>query len=233
MYLKVAPNGLVIVELTLLNYMLYKKYNLISLLKDLTNTRQNKLSRGDIISIVLMAILILMTQIYLNVIYGPLVSKYFNNIDLAGAITFKSDNKFLLGISLFLLHVVYVNTVWWLLLSTSFLIGMISIILSREFQTCASFLQNEIKENGSVSLNAFTTATERFNDLAQVTYKVDNLFSTLVGMSVVASTGNLCSTVYYSLSETASLEEQILMLLISTVSMINLFVPLADLNSKV
>ena len=180
-----------------------------------------------------MVVFILVTQIYMNVIYGPLVSEYFNNIDLAPPSTFKSKNKILFGILLFLQYIVSLNTIWWLLLSTSFLIGMIAVILSREFQTCVSFLQSEIKENGSVSQGTFTMATERFNNLAQMTHKVDNLFSTLVGMNVMASFGNLCSTVYYSLAESATVEEQILMVLTSTVSMINLFVPLADLNSKV
>ena len=149
-----------------------QKYNLVSLLQDVREISQHRLTMKNMLVFVIMAGLVLGVLIYefkhfieslISVMKtgkrrpfsfatnDPTVVKVLSVFELA--VWFVSSSVFMLGFSL--------------------MIAAITLVLKNEFNACASCLEQDIEKEKNLSSQGFSKATERFYKLTSIVEKVD------------------------------------------------------------
>ena len=172
---------IIVITFTLWLVLTFKKYNIFCLLEDVVSIRRATLGKGEIFCVVItisVAGAIFITQGVVN-----RIMKIHWNISL-------------LEIFFVILRLVFSNITWLLLWNITFLLCVIALVISTEFQKCISDLKNIITEDGSLCSDTFFETQERLRQLATIVCKVDSMFSLAVGIILTMTLSSLCGAIY-------------------------------------
>lgn len=213
---------------------LYKKYNLIMLLKKVKNIRQCHLTKWEVLHILVILLSILSVTIYIYALNIRFIVKLYRR----GLIAFyqpykwKISNPILIQILLFSETMLHLNVSWLLTSSTGFMICVISLVLSKEFQKCVLDLEKSFTEQRCLTEDTFNQSKDRFYKLVSVVQKVDEMFSFFIGFVLIQSLALLCFAIYSSL-QGQDIEAWTAQVILSSLAVATLLPPLAKLSSKV
>ena len=127
---------ILLITFTMWLVLTFKKYNLFCLLEDVVSIRRAALSKTDIFCVIATITVIAASFIA----YGVLN-------------TFLASSQ--LDIFTIILKSVFSNSTWMLMCNITFLLRVIALIISREFQKCFSDMKNAISEDGTLCPDMF------------------------------------------------------------------------------
>ena len=198
-------NVLVMTNFILLACKFYKDYNLNILLEEIRITRHNNATKKDIIFVCLLLITTMAGILY-NIAFSIyLIITFYQNgkSDVWEHFTMKIDDftsrRILIVVENYSILICRMS-----LLCTSFMISVIAVALSREFDQCRINLRNKIKQSKCITNVAFLNTTARFYELRSFVQKVDEMFSDIVALNLTISLGILCMSVYALLQKDGS-----------------------------
>ena len=225
---------LMFIKFILLIFRLYKHYNLFFLLEDIKKVRRNSLERQELSCIfVILTVILAMVMVMENYLISN-VLEVFDNLELKWTpIAMDTNNPILSKFFAILEGIIYMSVTNISVLLTSFLVIVIAVVFSKEFEKCIQELAAEIKEDSSLSNNLFSKSAERFYELTAVLQKADDLLSTTIGFNVMLCLGMLCGGVYACLIGDGTFKEWYLPISSSIVTFIVLLSQIVALNSKV
>ena len=167
----------------LLIYKFYKKYNLYCLFEDVKNVRLNRLSNLETLKVFFLLFLCLLLLIY--ILYHNSTAIFHANDTNVWTKTLKIMYQLLSPI------LVYMSIV-----CLTFMTSVFAIVLSREFDQCNRDLKDKITSDKYLTDGTFMKATKRFNELAKVVDKLNEMTCDLVAIDLVKALGSLCFTIY-------------------------------------
>ena len=159
----------------------FKKYNIFCLLEDVVSIRRAILGKGEIFCAV--ATMSVVGAIFITYGVISIIMEIHWNISL-------------LEIILITLNLLFTNVTWMLLWNITFLLCVIALVISREFQKCISDFKNILTEEGSFCSDTFFETEERLRQLTSVVSKVDSMFSFAVGIILTMALSTLCGAIY-------------------------------------
>ena len=186
----------VTIKFTLLAYNFYKKYNVISLIEDVTCLRKHDFSRLDV-GLVLFTFTGVVTMViytFVTILHNLVLPMLQNRLYLPFA--FIASDPTTIKIIVVFENGFYLTFAWTSVLATSFLINVMAAVLKKEFHKCIENLQEKINETGTLSSDTFSETMERFGDLRNMVQKVDDMFSPIVCLNLAISLGMLCGAIY-------------------------------------
>ena len=176
-----------LIHYILLIYKFYKNYNMYCLFEDVKNVRLNRLSNLQSLKVFFLLFLCLPFIVYL------LYSTYVTKDNIWNILTTDPMWTNLLMI----LHPFLSSTlVYMSVVCLSFMTSVFTIVLEREFDQCNSDLKDKIARDKYLTYQTFIKATKRFNELANVVDKVNEMTCDLVVIALIIVLGSLCITVY-------------------------------------
>ncbi len=214
---------------------LYKTNNIFSLLKDVTNRREKKLNGKEMTYIFIMGILIVAFQIYLNFSVAHVVLEVMQTgkTDVWRFYTLDTNSPLLNKILLLVEIVIYLNTSFVHGPAMGFLISVVTLMLTKEFQKTNEHLELKLKPDGRLSNELLCTTIDRFYKLTKLVHRANQLFSLLLGLILTTSFGMLCAVIYYILTENKHLDLWIAPLILAVINLIILIPPLVSINNEV
>ena len=224
--------ALIVIMFTILLVKSYKKYNLVNLLKDIKDIRQHSTSKKNTICIAIVTCLLVAVVIFVNIFTLGYLFKNFGEQKLRISNIMQTSSPILLGFVTVVTNFMYPNTSWMLVTNLSFLLCVISIVLSVEFKNCVYNLKKSFLEENLLSTQLFYETANRYNELISIVHKVDEIFSGIVSVILVLSLGMLCGAVY-AISNGADSTNWFNLMLYSVLNLAILLPPLANLNQKV
>ena len=174
-------NIIIFITLTLWLLLTFKKYNIFCMLEEVVSIRRAALGKGDIFGIT--AIITVAWAVFItNGVVNTLMEINWNIP--------------LMQIFFIILKLFFSNMTWMLLWNITFLLYVIALVISSEFQKCISDFKNIIIDEGSLRSNTFFVTEERLRQLTSVVNKVDSMFSFAVGIILTMTLSSLCGAVY-------------------------------------
>ena len=155
----------------------FKKYNIFCLLEDVVAIRRATLGK---------------TYRFCVIVTIGMVAAIFITNEVLNTILAISQ----LDIFTIILKLVFSNITWMLIWNITFLLCVIALIISREFQKCISDLKNTISDDETLCSDLFFKTEERFRELSSVVNKVDSMFSLPVSIILTMSLSTLCVSIY-------------------------------------
>ena len=179
---------------TLLLYKLFKPYNIVCLINDITAVRRTKLQKGDILHICILEIILLCVfLIRLHFSISNLEKSFAGYFDFFD----KSVTKDLI-LSKILVTVkgIIDSTSLLCIGGYSTLISVVGIVIRKEFQQLIVHLENCIKQNRQISSETFYATTDRFDELRTIVKKLDDIFSDLTALGIAFALVAVCGPIY-------------------------------------
>ena len=201
MQFTIAFASMIFLFFTLKMCKLYKKYNVISLIKNIKDIRRHSLDMYEktwiifMICIMFSAIIILMYGAYGIAMEFVKLGKQI--------IIIKAESPGLKLLAV-LKMVIYGNSVWVLVYGYGFLIAIIAIVLKKEFNACIHQLENNITKENTLTKEQFSTTIHRFYELTSVVHKVDKMLSDIIALVMIISMALLCSGTFGLITGEAS-----------------------------
>ena len=193
--------GVTLTSLAFLLYKMYKEYNLYSLLNDIISTCNCTLKKNYAVLMYLSYILILSDLCYYTY-YCVKVFKYFTEVRIfTMKVTGKSVTDFFL-----VHHVSAIISSWMCVICTNLLLCIICLVISENYDVVSSVLKERIRKNRCLTDEAFSEATQRFYELADLVGKIDDMFSDIVGITFCLSLVILCCAIYAMSVESGTIE---------------------------
>ena len=177
-----------LIHYILLTYKFYKKYNLYCLFQDIKNARLNRLSKLETLKVFFLLFLCLPYLIYLLYSITIHANKEFWNIVTTDPVW----TKILMILHPFLSSILVNMSI----ACSSFMTCVFAIVLSREFDQCNRDLKDKITTDRYLTDDTFMRATKRFNELANMVDKLNEMTRDLVAIVLVIALGFLCVTIY-------------------------------------
>ena len=206
-------------------FIFYKNYNLFCLLQDAKN-----LQKGCVRKIHLVYVWIMFLLIIIN--FSATICILLDRIIVPA---FTGSNPILNGLVMLVELLLYSIVTYSLIVATSFMVVVLSIMMANEFDRCSEDFDNFMKKADKLSVEELSKMTDKFYDLTLLVDKMDAMFSLPVGLTLAASLGTLCMTVYktvtFGLDVTTSLGS--LDVSGSALALMILLPSLTLLNSKV
>ena len=225
---------LMIIKFTLFIFKLYKHYSLFSLLNDIKNVRRNSLERNELTCIFIILTIILTMVFVAEIYFSSDVLEVFNTSEFKWTpIAMETNDPIMIRIFAVLEGIIYMSVTNISIMLTSFIVIVIAVVFSKEFEKCIEELGAEIKKDSSLSNNLFSKSAERFYELTAVLQKADDLLSTTIGFNVMLCLGMLCGGVYACLIGDGTFKEWYLPIFSSIVNLVVLLSQIVGLNSKV
>ena len=222
------------IKFTILFYIYFQRFNFICLLENITKIRKYSLLKLEVIFVTIPFIAIIAMTIYLifylSYHYVLPVIRTGNNYFV---FAFEHKSPLIARITIILEFIIYLNITWISLLSTCFLINVISVVLRREFGKCIENLQEKVKETKILSGDIFSEIVERFQELRLMVEKVDDMFFIDFTLNLCALLGMLCSSIYGIYVGHFTFKDMHLHILVSMVTLLITLPPSAALQSKV
>ena len=172
-----------LIHYILLIYKFYKKYNLYCLFQDIKNARLNRLSKLETLKVFFLLFLCFLLLIY--ILYYNSTAIFHVNNDKLWTRTLMILYQFLSPI------LVYMSIV-----CLSFMTCVFTIVLSGEFDQCNRDLKDKLTTDKYLTHDTFMRATKRFNELANMVDKLNEMTRDLVAVALVVALGSLCFTIY-------------------------------------
>ena len=187
---------LITIKFTVLAYKFYKKYNVISLIEDVSRLRKHNFSRVDVglILFTFTGIVTMVIYIYVTILRNLVLPMLQNRFYLPFA--FIASDPTTIKITVVFENGFYLTFAWTSVLATNFLIHVMAAVLKKEFHKCVENLQEKITDTGTLSSDAFFETMERFGDLRNMIQKMDDMFSHIVFLNLTISLGMLCGAIY-------------------------------------
>ena len=225
---------LFVIYYTFLLYICYKNYNLFCLLQDVRGIRKMCMQKKNTIYILIMFVLIIINfSASISFSLYSIVVPAFKGSDVH--FTIKTSNPTLNGfvalIEAFLFPIVQYS----LMVIPSFMVNVLSTVIANEFNKFNEDFENSMEKRNALSVEELSKMTDRFYDLTLIVNKVDAMFAYPVALSLVASLGSLCMTVYKTVKYNANLGTPLgsLNVSVSVLTLMLLFPSLTSLNTKV
>ena len=204
------PNGIFmfltffcfLIHYILLIYKYYKKYNMYCLFEDVRNVRLNRLSNLETLKVFFLLFLCLLLLVYIlySILAMILVAKY-NYLNIVT--TDPLWNTFLMILHPFLSTIL----VFMSIVCLSFMTSVFAIGLAREFDQCNRDLKDKITSDKYLTYDTFMKTTKRFNELANMVDKVNEMTCDLVAIPLAVALGSLCFTIYYTIISSSTIIE--------------------------
>ena len=176
----------------LLLYKFYKKYNMYCLFEDVKNVRLNSLSNLETLKVFFLLFLCLLLVSYFLYMNATEVI-HANNYNFLNAVTMDPLwTKILMILHPFLSSILVSMSI----VCLSFMTSVFAIVLAREFDQCNSDLKDTILNDKYLKHDTFKKVTKRFNELANMVDKVNDMTCDLVVIPLVGSLGALCIAIY-------------------------------------
>ena len=185
----IGYTSIVIVLFGMWVIILLKRCNLICLLEHILHVRRHNLTKTGFLAVLIILTLFLAINCNISLIIMVRVDSLFGTDD-------KVSVRYLLYLELLL----STSFSWMLVLNISFLICVISIILSREFKKSLTTLEEHLKEDKILDIDTLYATTERLREVTSVVNKMDEMFSGVVGVILTMALTCLCVAVYAVLS---------------------------------
>ncbi len=173
----------------------YKEYNIVSLLIDVKNLKLHSLCNTSKLYLCILFSVVASSVVYKFQHITRVVVKEIESGHRTPWTVSTSDPTLIIVFAVVEL-VIFYNTVWMSMLGVSFLLGVISIVLKREFTTCVLSLEEAVEKEKTLSDKIFTETSQRYVELISVVHKVNKMFSDLVALILAVSLGILCTGVY-------------------------------------
>ena len=125
------------------------------------------------------------------------------------------------------------NIVWSSVLLTSFMISMVSIVLTKELDKCIDDPQEKILKDKFLSNDTFSDTAEIFYELICLVKKVDEMFSVVIGLNLALSFGMLCAATYGIFVGDGKFKNWTVPILISVLTLLILLPSISNINTKV
>ena len=170
---------IIVMTFTLWLFITFKEYDVFFLLEDVVSIRKTKLGKGEIFLIT--ATISMVGTVFLT-----------NGVLVIVTINWNMSSWY---IFLNLFQSVYDNTTWMLMWNITFLMCVITLIISREYQKSITDLCIISEERYLCSGKLFEVS-ERFTELSSVVDKVDSMFSFPVGIILTMTLSSLCAAIY-------------------------------------
>ena len=193
--------GVTLTSLAFLLYKMYKEYNLYSLLNDIITTCNSTLKKNYAVLMYVSYMLITLDLCY----YTYYCVKVFKNYTEVRIFTVKVTKETVTDVFL-VHHVLAIISSWMCVLCSNLLLCIICLVISENYDGVTSVLKKRIKRNRSLTDDAFSEATERFYQLADLVGKVDDMFSDIVGITFCLSLVILCCAIYAMSVESGTIE---------------------------
>ena len=223
------------IKFTSLFYIFFKRYNFVCLFKDLSYKRKHRLSKKELLFVIIIFMvtvtLVIYTIFYTSYVYAlPVLRTGIRHFVLA----FESNSLFMARTTTILECIVFMNSTWISVLLTGLLINVISMVLRREFEKCIRTLQEKINQTGSLSGDIFSETVERFQELRGMVEKVDDMFFLDVALNLCLPLGVLCSAIFSVIIGEFNYGNNIFnAILVSVVTLLIQLPPSAAMHSKV
>ena len=220
----------IMIQFTFLNYIYYKKSNLISILEDITLTRQHKLSKKEILFVIFTFLSVVVSSGIIVTEMSKMAISIFTN-GCTNFFAFKTDDHLQCKLMSVLVILIYRNYAWISFLATSFLISIIAVVLRGEFSKCIEDLQDKINETNTLTSETFSETIERFQKLRILVQQNDDTFCLILSLNLGLALGLLCTTIYSSYI--GEIDYEIVDILVPLATVIVLLPSSAALHSKV
>ena len=217
-----------LIHYILLLYKFYKKYNLYCLFEDIKNVRLNRLSNLESFKVFFLLFLCLLLVSYLlyisatEVIHGSKDNFWFVTTD-----------SFWTNILMILHPFLSVILVSMSVVTLSFMTSVFTIVLSREFEKCNRDLKDKIVSEKNLTNDTFKKVTKRFNELANMVDKVNEMTCDLVAVALVIALGTLCVTTFFIIMDSKEVTGNVLNVYEAMLIVILLLPQAMLLNEKV
>ena len=218
-----------LIHYILLIYKFYKKYNLFCLFQDVKNVRHNRLSKLETLKVFFLLSACLSFLSYL--LYNSSTEIIHANIDNLWNILTTDPvwSKILMILHLFISTIL----VYMSLVCLTFMTSVFAIVLSREFDQCNRDLKDNITSDKYLTDDTFMKTTKRFNELANVVDKVNEMTCDLVAIALVIALGALCITIYSTIINSSKITRYMVNVCESILIIILLLPQAMLLNEKV
>ena len=167
---------IIVITFTFWLILTFKKYNICCLLEDVVSIRRATLGKRDIVCITAIS----------SIIGAVFISN--------GVLTILATNWNISPLYIFFI-VLYANITWMLMWNITFIMCVMALIISREFEECITDL-NITSEERSLCADKFFKIAERFTELSLVVNKLDFMFSFAVGIILTMALSTLCCAIY-------------------------------------
>ena len=171
---------------TFLLYIFYKKYNLFCLLQDTKNLQKGCMKKIHLVYVWMMFLLIVIN-------FSATICISLDDIIVP---SFTGSDPSLSGLVMLVELLLYSIVAYSLIVAPSFMVSVLSIVMATEFDRCSEDFENSLKKADKLSVAELSKMTDKFDDLTLMVDKVDAMFSLPVGLTLAASLGSLCMTVY-------------------------------------
>ena len=176
----------------LLLYKFYKKYNMYCLFEDVKNVRLNRLSNLESLKVFFLLFLCLLFVSYFLYMNATEIIHVSNN-NFWNAVTMDPLwSKILMILHPFLSSILVSMSI----VCLRFMTSVFAIVLAREFDQCNSDLKDTILNDKYLKHDTFKKVTKRFNELANMVDKVNEMACNLVVIPLVGALGALCNAIY-------------------------------------
>ena len=218
----------------LLNYKFYKKNNLYSVFVEVTNTCTNTSWKEHIFTAVLFFGVILPSFIY-N-LYEWIIT--MNNISSGDERFYYEWFTIIIIKQTLVKMLVFIETwvktyIWMCFLSTSYVLSVINLMISAEYDKIVSDLHCKLDKEKYVSRETFSHVIERFYELTSLVDKVNDMFSDIVAVNLAFSLASLCTVSYGILLDDGTVQGWGLGIKMSSAILVLILPPAILLNEKV
>ncbi len=216
-------------------FVFYKPQNLLGLLMEIRHIRMHSLGRVEVIFVCFSAATFLTTVMFEHAYNFRDVAKAFSvPLPTYYPLYGRMNNTVLLR-TLIVVDKLTINNLSRLaVISTSFLLAVISILLANELKECIVDFKRDFTKLGNIENNLFCKRCERFHAIASTVQQVDEMFSVIVALNLTFSFGMLCGAVMsFSHHPEQSNAAWMRYVLLSIVTLIILIPPLIRLQDTV
>ena len=223
-----------VLKLTNLVYLSYKKCNIINLLDDITDIRENSLSIKELVFIILSFSGIFAMTLYAVYYFSTYVLNTFE-YGTEFPLAFDNSGYVRARAMVILEYLVYFTLLYTCPMATGFLVTVIAVVLGREFDKCVENLREKVKEAGNLPADSFNETMERFQVLRNLVQRVDDMMFMDIALNITAAFGLLCFAVYtFYTTELEFIRESLVVpILVSIVTAVITLPSLAAINYKV
>ena len=225
-----------VVKFSYLCFIFYKKYNIVSLCEVLIETRRNHLSKKGLIQIITTIIFLIGVIMYSSSYFIEISLEVLKNGSVTEQylpLTIQTSNPTALRVLVILEMVIYMNLTWSAPLITSFMTLILAIIMKEEFEKCKLILTDNISKGQSLSSERFLEFNERFSELKLVMFRIDDLFSIIIGLNLVLSLGMLCGAIYATTVPDDVIRDWSIPIMISVMTLLMLIPSTAAVHNEV
>ncbi len=158
--------------------------------------RKSNLLVKEVVYLFVMTAVIMALAVFLMKLSFEQLEIFFWNIGYYKPFTLNTSDPTVRRIVLILETFFYLNTCYHFVVAVSFLIGVICLVLAREFEECIAEVRKVMTKEKLLSDEAFQNMADKFYELATLVREVDEMFSIFMLLNLTISMGTLCGATF-------------------------------------